>query len=183
MATRIEQHIQDHCHTAENVLLAAHKATEMRQHWFKQPIREVIPIPEVIEPIAVSEAPEPAIPRDWLYCAAQIPKYDKWPSTFIRHIKYAVAKTFDIDFNEISCNRRNRSSIIPRHVAFYLCKVLTNKSLPELGRKFGNRDHTTILHGIRATMQRMIADKDLCQTVVELQDRLERDLAEWRANV
>ena len=183
MATRIEQHIQDHCHTAQDVLLAAHKAIEMRHHWFKEPERQTMPIPIQIEPVVVFEAPQKdvTLQRDWLYVSSQH-RADKYPSTFIRHIKSVVAKEFDIELIDIDSERRQMSLVIPRHVAFYLCKQLTPKSYPELGRKFGHRDHTTILHGVRATANRMILDQNLCQRIVALQHRLEQDLAEWRAS-
>jgi len=130
------------------------------------------------------EAKEDAIQTDdWLYADHIGPRDDKWPPKFINRIKKIVARNFNIEVIDLDSERRGIEIVVPRHVAIYLCKTLTLKSLPEIGRNFGGRDHTTILAGIRRNIKRMIASKEFCQTVIELQDRLEQDLADWRANV
>ena len=50
---------------------------------------------------------------------------------------------------DILSQRRHRSVVWPRQIGMYLAKQLTSRSLPEIGRRFGNRDHTTVLHAIR----------------------------------
>ena len=67
----------------------------------------------------------------------------------IEHIQKRVAEHFNIRFSEMSSARRARAVARPRQVAMYLAKRLTSRSLPEIGRKFGNRDHTTVMHAIR----------------------------------
>ena len=141
-------------------------------------------------PAVVSEAPkideqiaeqiyEPI--RDWLHLAS--PSRDGlFPATLISHIKKIVAREFKMEVLEMISERRNKEAIIPRHVAMYLCRTISPLSYPSIGRKF-HRDHTTIMSGVKMTLKRMIADKDLCQRVALLQCKLEADLAKWRASV
>ena len=61
--------------------------------------------------------------------------------------------------------KRLRTIARPRQVAMYLCKQLTSRSLPEIGRRFGGRDHTTIMHGIRKIDELIAADAQLADDV------------------
>jgi len=67
----------------------------------------------------------------------------------VREIVAKVAEHFHMRPEEILSSRRQREIVRPRHVAMYLAKMLTPRSLPEIGRHLGGRDHTTILHGFR----------------------------------
>ncbi|MGH6980494.1 MAG: helix-turn-helix domain-containing protein, partial [Stellaceae bacterium] len=64
--------------------------------------------------------------------------------------------------------RRAREIARPRQVAMYLCKMLTPRSLPEIGKKFGGRDHTTVIHAIRRIEELSVADKTLAEDVAIL---------------
>ena len=64
-------------------------------------------------------------------------------------IQSTVCKFFKISKNEMLSSRRSRYLVRPRQVAIYLTKILTSKSLPEIGREFSNRDHTTIIHSVK----------------------------------
>ena len=64
-------------------------------------------------------------------------------------IQTVVCKFFKISKNEMLSSRRSRYLVRPRQTAIYLTKILTSKSLPEIGREFSNRDHTTIIHSIK----------------------------------
>jgi len=64
-------------------------------------------------------------------------------------IQSKVCKFFKISKNEMLSSRRSRYLVRPRQVAIYLTKILTSKSLPEIGREFANRDHTTIIHSVK----------------------------------
>ena len=64
-------------------------------------------------------------------------------------IQTLVCKYFKISKNEMLSSRRSRYLVRPRQVAIYLSKILTTKSLPEIGREFSNRDHTTIIHSVK----------------------------------
>ena len=64
-------------------------------------------------------------------------------------IQTLVCKFFKISKNEMLSSRRSRYLVRPRQTAIYLTKILTSKSLPEIGREFSNRDHTTIIHSVK----------------------------------
>tara|TARA_B100000886_G_scaffold210044_1_gene145376 strand:+ start:242 stop:1630 length:1389 start_codon:yes stop_codon:yes gene_type:complete len=67
----------------------------------------------------------------------------------IDSIQTLVCKYFKISKNEMLSSRRSRYLVRPRQVAIYLSKILTTKSLPEIGREFSNRDHTTVIHSVK----------------------------------
>ncbi len=73
-------------------------------------------------------------------------------------IQTVVCKYFKISKNEMLSSRRSRYLVRPRQTAIYLTKILTSKSLPEIGREFSNRDHTTIIHSVK-TIEK-IKEKD-----------------------
>ena len=70
-------------------------------------------------------------------------------------------------------SRRSRDVVRPRQIAMYLAKSLTSRSLPEIGRRFGGRDHTTVLHSVRKVEQMMKDDADLTQEIELLKRMLE----------
>ena len=72
----------------------------------------------------------------------------------IDSIQTIVCKFFKISKNEMLSSRRSRYLVRPRQTAIYLTKILTTKSLPEIGREFSNRDHTTIIHSVK-TIERL----------------------------
>ena len=74
-------------------------------------------------------------------------------------IQTTVCKFFKISKNEMLSSRRSRYLVRPRQTAIYLTKILTSKSLPEIGREFSNRDHTTIIHSVK-TIEKLIKDDD-----------------------
>ena len=85
-----------------------------------------------------------------------------------------VSKHFGVNRSDLLSSRRNRSIVRPRQIGMYLAKQLTSRSLPEIGRRFGNRDHTTVLHAIRKIDQLMKDDMSL-QEEVDLLVRLLKD--------
>ena len=67
----------------------------------------------------------------------------------VDRIQRAVAEEFDITLNDMVSKRRTRIVARPRQVAMYLCKKMTKRSLPDIGRRFGGRDHTTVMHAVK----------------------------------
>ena len=67
----------------------------------------------------------------------------------IEEIQKKVAEHFNIRFTDMHSPRRSRSVARPRQIAMYLAKSITSRSLPEIGRKFGGRDHTTVMHAVK----------------------------------
>ena len=77
----------------------------------------------------------------------------------IDNIQTLVCKYFKISKNEMLSSRRSRYLVRPRQVAIYLSKTLTTKSLPEIGREFSNRDHTTVIHSVK-TIEKLKSDNN-----------------------
>ncbi|XSG81542.1 MAG: chromosomal replication initiator protein DnaA [Methyloligella sp. ZOD6] len=92
----------------------------------------------------------------------------------IDDIQRTVSKHYGVNRGDLLSGRRNRSIVRPRQIGMYLCKQLTSRSLPEIGRRFGNRDHTTVLHAIRKIEQLMSDDVQMREEI-ELLQRLLRD--------
>ena len=67
----------------------------------------------------------------------------------IEEIQRRVAEHYNIRISDMVGPKRVRNFARPRQVAMYLCKQMTSRSLPEIGRRFGGRDHTTVMHGVR----------------------------------
>ncbi len=83
----------------------------------------------------------------------------------IEDIQKQVATHFNIKVSDMHSARRSRSVARPRQVAMYLSKKLTAKSLPEIGRKFGGKDHTTVIHAVRRIEEICGADNEFAQDV------------------
>ena len=94
----------------------------------------------------------------------------------IEDIQRIVARHYNVSKTELLSNRRTRTIVKPRQVAMYLSKVLTPRSLPEIGRRFGGRDHTTVLHAVRKIEGLSTTDTTLAQEL-ELLRRLINDQA------
>jgi chromosomal replication initiator protein len=91
----------------------------------------------------------------------------------IEEIQKKVSEHFNIRQTEMTSARRARAVARPRQVAMYLSKQLTTRSLPEIGRKFGNRDHTTVMHAVSRINELMAADGDFAEGVELLRRTLE----------
>lgn len=72
-----------------------------------------------------------------------------------------VAKFYDIPVLDIRSDRRDARTVHPRHVAMYLARILTTRSLPDIGQRFGGRDHTTILSACRKMTKQIETDERL----------------------
>ena len=77
----------------------------------------------------------------------------------IEQIQKKVSEHFNVKMSDMSSARRSRTIARPRQIAMYLSKNLTSRSLPEIGRRFGNRDHTTVIHAVKKVEE--LRNKDL----------------------
>ena len=91
----------------------------------------------------------------------------------IEEIQKRVAEYYGIRLADMHSPRRARAVARPRQVAMYLSKQLTSKSLPEIGRKFGGRDHTTILHAVKKIEELMEREKSIHEDIDLLRRTLE----------
>jgi chromosomal replication initiator protein len=90
----------------------------------------------------------------------------------IEDILKVVARHFGVTRADLLSQRRHRSVVWPRQIGMYLAKQLTARSLPEIGRRFGNRDHTTVLHAIRKIDGQLPNDARLRDELEELKKML-----------
>ncbi|MDO9499868.1 chromosomal replication initiator protein DnaA [Falsiroseomonas sp.] len=91
----------------------------------------------------------------------------------IEEIQKRVAEHYNIRLTDMSSPRRARAVARPRQVAMYLAKQLTSRSLPEIGRRFGGRDHTTVMHAVSRVAELMQADSAFAEDVELLRRMLE----------
>jgi hypothetical protein len=127
-----------------------------------------------VAPVVVIEAPPPPAPPPIVpdvapitECISEIEEGPRKPT--IKEIQKCISKHFNIPMNELLSSRRLAKIVRPRQIGFYLARKLTTRSLPEIGRKFGGKDHSTILHACRKIEERMAGDPSLARTVAELE--------------
>ena len=87
-------------------------------------------------------------------------------------IQTTVCKFFKISKNEMLSSRRSRYLVRPRQTAIYLTKILTSKSLPEIGREFSNRDHTTIIHSVKTIEKIKEKDPEMVENINKLKNQI-----------
>jgi len=87
-------------------------------------------------------------------------------------IQAIVCKYFKISKNEMLSSRRSRYLVRPRQTAIYLTKILTSKSLPEIGREFSNRDHTTIIHSVKTIEKLKSENTELSNNIDNLKNQI-----------
>ncbi len=87
-------------------------------------------------------------------------------------IQTLVCKFFKISKNEMLSSRRSRYLVRPRQTAIYLTKTLTSKSLPEIGREFSNRDHTTIIHSVKTIERLKEKDPEIVENINKLKNQI-----------
>ena len=91
----------------------------------------------------------------------------------VEEIQRRVSEHFNIRLSDLIGPRRVRTFARPRQVAMYLCKQMTTRSLPEIGRRFGGRDHTTIMHGVKKIEELMQKDSQIADDLELLRRTLE----------
>ena len=87
-------------------------------------------------------------------------------------IQTIVCKFFKISKNEMLSSRRSRYLVRPRQAAIYLAKILTSKSLPEIGREFSNRDHTTIIHSVKTIEKLKEKEQEMLENINKLKNQI-----------
>jgi chromosomal replication initiator protein len=91
----------------------------------------------------------------------------------IEEIQRKVSEHYNIRISDIVGPKRLRAFARPRQVAMYLSKNLTTRSLPEIGRRFGGRDHTTVMHGVRRIEELKDKDSQIAEDLELLRRALE----------
>ena len=90
----------------------------------------------------------------------------------VEFIQNLVASHFNLSIQEQLSPRRSRSLARPRQIAMYLTKQHTTNSLPDIGRKFSNRDHTTVIHAVKKIDELLKKDSEIRESVAALKKKL-----------
>ena len=91
----------------------------------------------------------------------------------VEEIQRKVSEHYNIRLSDMIGPKRMRSYARPRQVAMYLSKLLTSRSLPEIGRRFGGRDHTTVMHGVKRIEDLQLQDGQVAEDIEMLRRALE----------
>ncbi len=97
---------------------------------------------------------------------------DNKKSINVESIQNIVAVYFNLNIQEMLSPRRSRSLARPRQIAMYLAKKYTTNSLPDIGRKFSNRDHTTVIHAVKKINELIKNDNEIKHSITEIIKRL-----------
>jgi hypothetical protein len=151
------------------------RVTRVRAVKASPPPPEAEPLPEPIvlpEPIEEVLAEEPIL--ESVFCPSLCPTCGAPVSgrLTVVHIQALVAAYYKIPVREMVSERRKKEFAHPRQVAMYLAYEATPKSLPDIGKRFGGRDHTTVMHAIKQVQKRMLADPELDGDVCALRERI-----------
>ena len=96
------------------------------------------------------------------------------PEISVEQIQQTVVERFEMSLQELTGDRRSQSVVYPRQVAMYLCRELTDSSLPKIGKKFGGRDHTTVIHATSKIAKLIREDRNVYNLVQELTARIKQ---------
>ncbi len=96
------------------------------------------------------------------------------PEVSVERIQEAVVERFGMTLQELTGDRRSQAIVYPRQVAMYLCRELTDSSLPKIGKKFGGRDHTTVIHATSKIAKLIKEDRSVYNLVQELTARVKQ---------
>ena len=92
----------------------------------------------------------------------------------IQRIQETVSERFGLSLNELSGEKRSQNIVYPRQVAMYLSRELTDSSLPKIGKEFGGRDHTTVIHATSKIARMIREDRSVYNLVQELTARIKQ---------
>lgn len=126
--------------------IANYKA--VRERLYNPPNAYREPAPLIVDK-PKPEPPPPPPPPPMKCMSVLPPRMDYGTNSTVDEVIRAVCIVFDVSGTNIRSMRRTADVMKPRHVAMALCRRLTLKSLPEIGRRMGGKDHTTVLHGCK----------------------------------
>jgi len=96
------------------------------------------------------------------------------PAVSIDRIQRTVSERFGLSLEELCGDRRSQNIVYPRQVAMYLSRELTDASLPKIGKEFGGRDHTTVIHATSKIARLIREDRTVYNLVQELTARIKQ---------
>jgi chromosomal replication initiation ATPase DnaA len=124
--------------------------------------------------LAQSAAPVPEYKsiREWFSFDVEDSQPDQEHRYSVAEIQRAICGHFGITLTDMLSRRRDHKVMIPRQIAMYFCRHLTRRSLPEIGRMFGDKDHSTVHHAVRRTEQRIHHDPIIAHEVAMIEEVL-----------
>ena len=93
----------------------------------------------------------------------------------LEDVQEVVANRFNVKISELKSKRRTKALVHPRQIAMFLARELTDSSFPEIGREFGGKDHTTIIHACRQIEKALEQDATLRTTIESLKEEISKD--------
>ena len=90
----------------------------------------------------------------------------------IENIQKAVCKYFKIKISDIRSKKRIKSFSEPRQIAMYLCRKISKDSYPEIGKKFGGKDHSTVIHAVKKIEKRIETDKEFKNIIFKIENQI-----------
>lgn len=146
------QQAVDYCQTASDVWAAAARVRAWRVS-LKPPIRRI--------PIRCNDRP--------VMIPIIRPKPRRMPGLCsAKFVQQTVAAHFGVNVTDLLSRRRDPKSVLPRHIAIYVLKNVSTLSLPDMGRRMGGRDHTTIYHALNKIEAMIARDPEIKKTVETL---------------
>jgi chromosomal replication initiator protein len=97
---------------------------------------------------------------------------DKTKEVTVEMIQKYVADHFNLKVAELKSDKRLKALVVPRQIAIYLCRDLTKASYPDIGEKFGGKDHSTIIHSVKKVDKLLSQDYELKNTIETLRKGL-----------
>jgi chromosomal replication initiator protein len=99
---------------------------------------------------------------------------DRQKMISIDNIQKTVASFYNVSVSDLKSSKKLKIYALPRQVAMYLCRTMTPSSFPEIGEKFGGKDHSTVIHAVRQTEKRLNEDRELKNIIDTLKSHLQK---------
>ena len=166
--------LQAELHQAHKARQQRFAAAAERHTWNKKARSEAKAVSVEAPVVETPKAPEKPDPIKTMPSIAQPAKplwfnvVDDGPLPTLENITRVVAQKYGCKVSDIKSARRTAQVVRPRHIVFYLAKILTEKSFPQIGRFIGGRDHSTALHGYRQIAHLITMDSALAQKIETL---------------
>ena len=99
---------------------------------------------------------------------------DRQKAITVENIQKIVANNYNIKVSDLKSAKKSKIYALPRQIAMYLCRTMTKASFPEIGTKFGGKDHSTVIHAFRQIEKRAAEDRDLKSVIDSLRNELQK---------
>lgn len=123
---------------------------------------------------AYSKLQHHEIDEDLVHKALKSLNLENKPTLTIELIQQKVAAYFDVNVIDLKGKKRMKEIVVPRQIAMYLARELTNSSLPKIGKAFGGKDHTTVLHSCDKIADALTSDPKLSENIQQLKIEIQR---------